>query len=66
MFGRRKKKHIPYEYVNRWQLKVFESLGVTPMSDTTVLKEACRRILLETGKFYENIIRIEDGMKPLE
>lgn len=65
-FWKKKKQKVPFELVNRWQTVMFQNIGVSSVTDNETLKEACRKILLETSRLYENIMRTEDGMNPIE
>lgn len=66
MFRKNKKQNdLPGELIDNWQSVIFSNLGIDGATDHEQIKEACRKILLATGRLYENVVRIDDGLKPL-
>lgn len=56
---------VPYELIEQWQLQVLNHCGIQN-ADTETVKESLRVILLETGNLYQNVMRLENGLKPVK
>lgn len=63
---KRHKKMVPGELINTWQQEVLSTIGINASTEPEQIKEACRKVLLSTSRFYENILRTEAGMKPIK
>lgn len=62
--GKKEKvKKVPYELIDRWHNIIFSNMGISSDTDIKTTKEALRKIILETSKFYDNLIRLEEGLK---
>lgn len=68
MFGRKKNKEpltkAPLEMVMQWQTSILNHICMG--TDIETLKDSCRRLLLINSIFYENLIALEEGAKPLK
>ena len=62
----RNKTYSVGPYINKWQDVLFANMGLSEANSNETIKESCRKILLATSKLYENVIRIEEGFKPIE
>lgn len=63
---RTQKKQVPAEAIDRWHRAIFENMGITGTTDHATIREAVRRILMESARLLEEMDRAEAGMKPLK
>lgn len=64
--GKDQLKKVPLDLSLKWQDKVFGKMGIDSNTTIETAKESCRIVMLETSKFYENLLRVECGMKIIE
>lgn len=68
MFKRTKKQNkndLPFDLINDWQNVIFSNAGIDITTDHETAKEALRKIILASSHLYSNIVRIDDGIKPI-
>lgn len=56
---------IDAEEFNAWQKEIISNLGIDANTDKEQVLEALRRIILASSNLYSDIVRVNDGMKPL-
>lgn len=56
---------IDAEEFNDWQKEIISNLGIDASTDIEQVLEALRRIILASSNLYSDIVRVNDGMKPL-
>ena len=61
---RRNRKEFTYEAINQWQAELLSCMGINASTDPEIIKEICRKVLLETSNLYENMLMLEAGLKP--